>query len=98
MAPVPCGLSWRERLGSVRLDEGSMETAERKNYYDTAAVNALVGSDSVERLYEDTDGIGYTRQADNGDWYYRNRKTREIEKMGEQEMDTLLGAKSEVTV
>ncbi len=75
-----------------------MDTAERHNYYDTAAVEAMVGTDSVERLYDDTNGIGYTRQDNNGEWWHRNRTTREIEKMDEKKMDTLLGAGSEVTV
>ena len=98
MAPVPCGMTWGERMRSVRLDEVALETRDVKNYYDRSAVEAVVGHDSVDRLYDETDGIGYTRQDKKGDWYYRNRKTREIEKLSERQMDVMTGANDEVSV
>ena len=94
---VPCGMTWGERMRTVRLDKASMDTAELHNYYDTAGVEASF-PDAEARLMEDTDGIGYMNQADDGEWYYRNRKTKEIEKADEKVLDTILGANDEVTV
>ena len=94
---VPCGLTFGERMRTVQVDRAAMDTADLKNYYDSAAVEASFPN-AKERLYEDTDGIGYLNQAADGDWYYRNRKTKEIEKADEKVLDTILGANDEVTV
>lgn len=97
MGLVPCGMTFMQRMRTVQVDYAAMETRDLKNYYDAAAVETSFPG-ATEKMYDDTDGIGYVNQADDGDWYYRNRKTREVEKADEKVLDTLLGANDEVTV
>lgn len=95
MGRVPCGLSFMQRMRSVKVDWAAMETRDMKNYYDSAAVEAQFPG-AKEKMLDDSDGIGYTKQASDGDWYHRNFKTREIEKLDEKKMDVLLGANDEL--
>ena len=98
MGQVPCGMTFAQRLRSTRLDQAAFDTYEPKNYYDAAAVEREFGHDAKDRLLDETEGIGYTRQDNNGEWWHKNFKTGDIEKMDEKKMDVLLGANDEVTV
>ena len=99
LGPVPCGMSFAQRMKSTNTDFGSFETVyNRRNYYDSAAVDATFSHDSKDRLYDETDGIGYVKQADDGEWYHRDRKTNEVVKMDEKTLDTILAAETETDV
>ena len=96
MGPVPCGLTFMSRMRTVRLDEPAMETRDVKNYYDAEAIDDLIGPDAEGRMLEETDGLGYVRQGDDGDWYHRDFKTKEIEKMDSKKIDSILAVENEV--
>lgn len=57
-----CGLTYKERLGSVRLDESWMPAKEKKNYYDQQALDAAFGENAEETLMEETKGVGAVNQ------------------------------------
>jgi hypothetical protein len=90
-------MTFAQRMRTTKVDWAALETKDLHNYYDTAAVEAQFGHDATDRLYDESDGIGYTRQAADGDWYYRNRKTREVEKLNERQMEVLAGSQNEST-
>lgn len=56
---VPCGLSYRDRLRSTRLDSSATPSRDRRNYYDSEAISGIFGADAHERMLEETEGVGY---------------------------------------
>lgn len=79
MAPVPCGLSFRDRIRSISIDPGSLETKDKRNYYDREAVKEVFGEDSRERMLEETRGLGpIKRAADGSEWVNDDPKTGEL--------------------
>lgn len=53
-----CGRCFRRRLGTVRLDKASMDTAELHAYYDKDSVDSQFGADARERMMDATKGLG----------------------------------------
>lgn len=94
MAPVPCGMNYRDRLRSQRLDYAAMETRDLKNYYDADAL-PWDGDEAEAQMLEDTKGLGYA-QTVGDEVYHRNYKTGEIEAMNDKQLDLMLGSDTEV--
>lgn len=73
------GLSYRQRLLSIRLDISLIESRTKQNYYDEEAVTNLFGKnrqERIEEMNEDTKGRGpLTREqmektdSETLDWY-----------------------------
>ena len=62
LAPVPCGMTFIQRLRSVNLDGSVTETREKRRYWSSEGMNEMFGNTEAERreeLMEDTKGIGY---------------------------------------
>lgn len=87
MGVVPCGATYAQRLRSVVVDKGSFDTAERKNYFDKAGVESVFGQDSAERMFDETDGLGYTREDANGDLYHKDRKSGDWQRVSDEQLD-----------
>lgn len=98
LGPVPCGMTFGQRMKTTKVDWAKLETKDLKNYYDKAAVQKAFGHDARDRYYDESDGIGAAQQDSKGEWWYKNRKTKEVEKLSEKQMEVLTGANDEVTV
>lgn len=61
-----CGMTFRQRLRSVRLDPRIEETKTKRNYYDVDAVHQAFGEDARDELMEDTDGWGAAKREPDG--------------------------------
>lgn len=69
------GLSFAQRLRTVRLDASVTETRTRRSYYDQEAVSAVFGEDSKERMDDETKGLGPVyRHPSTGELIQRDRK------------------------
>lgn len=59
---VPCGMTYMQRLGSVRLDGSVTATRDKKKYWDESSLKDFWGgqteSERKEQLMEETKGIG----------------------------------------
>lgn len=94
---VPCGMTFRERLGTVRLDTGSFDTAERHNDFDAEALGESFGLDARERSLEATDGLGAGWIDGAGDSWHVNRHTNEPERLSPEVVDDVyLGGRTAV--
>ena len=82
LPPVPCGLSYRDRLASVQVNERNFDTAEKANYFDRDALDATFGPDRREQMLHETRGLGPVRTADDGTpWVYDDPDTGEMRPM-----------------
>lgn len=71
------GLSFLQRLRSIRLDTSLVETRSRRNYYDRESLDGMFGMDEQERreqYMDETEGRGAVRSVaqtstDTLDWY-----------------------------
>lgn len=52
------GLSFAERIGTVRLSAEATPSRSRAVWYDRAALDDVAGSDRVDRYYDETQGYG----------------------------------------
>lgn len=96
MGVVPCGLSYAERLGSVVVDKMSFDTAERHSYYDPEPIRQVFGEDSAERMFEETQGLGYTREDEHGVLRHKDRKSGDWVPVTEEQLDRVyLGGDTE---
>lgn len=59
---VPCGMTFRERLCTTRLDGSVTETRNKRNYYEDESYKELFGGydrkERREKLMDDTHGYG----------------------------------------
>jgi hypothetical protein len=62
---VPCGMTYLERLRSVRVD-GVMVTRTKREYYDSGPVDEVFGEDSRDRYWSETGGRGAIKRDDQG--------------------------------
>lgn len=58
LPPVPCGLTFAQRLRSQEVDQSWMPAKTKKNYYDGASIDSLFGDDAKERMDHETKGLG----------------------------------------
>jgi hypothetical protein len=79
---VPCGLTWKQRMGTVDLDWASLETRDKKNYFDQEALDDSFGPDAQEVMMDETDGMGY-------------RTAEQVAKMSPEETKAYLGLDKE---
>lgn len=64
---APCGMTFAQRLRSVRLDGSVTPTRSQKNYYDDDALTGVFGNtaqEREERMMEETEGVGVANQAE----------------------------------
>jgi hypothetical protein len=58
-----CGMTFAQRLKTVRVDKANFDTAEKHNYFDREAANAVFGLSADERpediMAEETEGKGF---------------------------------------
>lgn len=73
MGPPCGGLSFRDRIRTVKLGPSATPTRSRQNYFDSAALDDAFGSDRVERYWEDTAGHGALHRGPDGELYHRDR-------------------------
>jgi hypothetical protein len=83
-------MTFGQRMKTTKVDWAAMDTKDLHNYYDAAAVANQFGHDATDRLYDETDGIGWAQQDSKGEWWHKPRN-KEPEKMTEKQMDTLAG-------
>ena len=77
--PCPPGMTFRDRMRTVRLDASVTESRTRRNYYDREAVREVFGPDSREQLLEETRGLGaIQRAADGSEWVNDDPTTGEM--------------------
>ena len=83
IAPVPCGLTWLQRLRSTRLDTQWMPnppSSKRRSYYDDEVVKETFGGldrkERREQYLEETKGKGAITRG---------------ERVDKQRVDTILG-------
>jgi len=89
-----CGMTFAQRLRTTKVDWAKFDTKDLKNYYDSAAVAKQFGHDATDRLYDESDGLGWAQQDNKGEWWHKSRN-KEPEKMTEKQMETLTGLKDE---
>lgn len=80
LAPVPCHMTFRQRLATVRIDPRAMET-RRRNYWDQAALDEQFGPDAEEAMWDATDGLGAGYRDEQGRLMRRDRYTGEPTEM-----------------
>lgn len=79
------GLSFVQRLRSVRLDLSLTQTRTRRNYYDRESLDDMFGEDEAtrkERYWDETKGMGAVKRGD-------------IAKLDDKALDFYLGADME---
>lgn len=91
-----CELSFFEKVSSVTIDKAKMETTELHNYYDQEAVTDMFGHDAKDRYLDETDGLGAAKPGRDGAFWHTNRKTKEPERLTARQLDTYLGADTEL--
>lgn len=94
----PCGLSYAERLRSVRLSETVRETVhDRPNsYYDPEPIRQVFGEDARDKMLDATDGLGYAQEDANGDLWHKDRGSGEWEPVTDEQLDRVyLGGSTE---
>ena len=90
----PCGLTFRQRLLSTRVDPTALETRTLRNYYDPESL-PWDGDEAYATMMDNTDGIGYAKTGTDGEVYHRNRNTGEVEALDNRSLDVLLGSRTE---
>jgi hypothetical protein len=79
LPPVPCGLSFRDRLATVQVSEQGFDTVEKRRYFDSVALDEAFGPDRRERMLDETRGLGPVQTAEDGTpWVYDDPVTREM--------------------
>lgn len=63
MAPVPCGLSYMQRLRSSQLHPDATPSREKRKYWDQEALDNQFGEDAREHSLDITKGRGLNEQA-----------------------------------
>jgi len=89
LGKIPCGLTFRERLLTVRMDASLMETRSLPTYYDSDAVKEQFGEDAKERLLDSTHGYGAGRTGKDGRTYHKDRHSGEWEPMTEAQVESV---------
>lgn len=89
-----CGLTFRERLLSVKVDPAALETRTKHDYYDAESVAETFGEDAEDRMMTATKGLGPIKRDRHGNLWHRERKSRDIVR-AEPHLDTILGADTE---
>jgi hypothetical protein len=75
---VPCGLTFRQRLASVRVDTSTFEQPQvTGSYYDAEAVADQFGADAEDRMMDATDGMGAARRDKDGRSWHQDRHSHE---------------------
>lgn len=93
---APCGMSWIDRMRSVRIDGGVLETRTKRNYYDREPVHGMFGDTAQEQMEKETDGLGYARTASDGQVYHRDRHSGEVVPVTDAQLDhQYLGGRTE---
>jgi hypothetical protein len=100
LPPNPCGLSFGERLRTVRIDPKTLVTRSRKRYYDEEALNQEWGTTARQRkeqLENDTQGLGVAKPGPDGHLYRKDRKSGDVVRVTQKELNEVyLGGDTEV--
>ena len=92
---VPCGLTFAQRIKGVgfgsdwmpsRTDARQREP-ERHRYYDSEPIDQVFGTDSREKMLEDTKGLGFAQEDAAGDLWHRDRASREWQRVSDKQLD-----------
>jgi len=79
LPPVPCGMTFLERMKTVQVNERNFDTAEKANYFDSVALDEAFGPDRKERMLHETRGLGPVQTADDGTpWVFDDPSTGEM--------------------
>jgi hypothetical protein len=87
-----CGMTFRQRLLSVRLGEGTRDTATKHQYYDDDVIKDqlqtnLSRNERKAHLYDRTDGYGYAETQASGEIVARDPKTHKRRVLSPDEVD-----------
>lgn len=95
LPPVPCGLTFAERIKGIRFGTDWMPSRtdarqrdpDKHRYYDPEPVNQVFGEDSHEKMLEDTQGLGFAQEDRNGDLWHKDRHSGEWERVSDEQLD-----------
>lgn len=59
IGPVPCGMTWKQRVLSQTVSGDVYQSRTKKRYWDQEALDEQFGPDATEKTLEDTQGKGY---------------------------------------
>ncbi len=90
LAPVPCGLTFKERIRTARMGTDWMPSRtdarqrdpDKHRYFDSVALDEAFGPDRREKMLHETRGLGPVRTAaDGSQWVYDDPRTGEMRPM-----------------
>lgn len=87
-------MTFAQRLGTVQVHEGALETRTKRNDYDRESVNDTFGEDAEDRMMDSTKGLGAIKRGDDGRLWRKDRKSGDIVR-AEADLDTLLAKDTE---
>jgi hypothetical protein len=88
LPPVPCGLSFIERLRSTQVHGSVLASRTEHSRYDHEAIDMEFGKTAKERkaeFYEDTRGLGVMKDVPGGK-RYKDRKTGDIKTISDDQL------------
>lgn len=89
LPPVPCGMTFVERLRSVQVHGSVLESRSASRRFDTESVDDQFGGTAKERkdeFYADTRGLGNIKHVEGGA-LYKDRKTGNVEKISDAKLE-----------
>ncbi|MGH7342877.1 MAG: hypothetical protein ACREKH_20525, partial [Candidatus Rokuibacteriota bacterium] len=87
LPPVPCGLTFKERIKTARFGSDWMPARQSARddagtYYDRSALDEAFGPDRREKMLEETRGLGPVQVDEDGEpWVFHDPDTREMRPM-----------------
>lgn len=73
MGPPCGGLTFAQRLRTVRLGPGATPSRSKTNYFDSQSLDATFGEDRVEAYWSETAGHGHIERGPDGELYHTDR-------------------------
>ena len=90
LAPVPCGLTFRERLLSTQVHSSVNESRTAQGRFDREAIDSEFGGTSKERkedYWASSRGYGNIKHDPKGGAWYKNRKTGNVEHVTDDKLE-----------
>lgn len=67
-----CPKHYRERLASVKIGPGALETRTKVDYFDRSSLDESFGHDRVDRYWDETEGDGALDRQPDGSFTHTN--------------------------
>jgi hypothetical protein len=86
----PRGICFRHKLRTLQfgLVPGAVQQERSRSYYDAEGIAETFGADSKDRMLEQTKGLGYAKTV-NGELMHRDRKTGDVVRVTQKELDSV---------